>query len=115
MKRIGRTAMLATLLVVLAGCRPTGLEPSPRSQPTADAPASQPADEPARAGALGTAADQTEQAGRPAKDEAGARSAWSYTPKTSEGRVLGAIGKAVLSSIRGDTEPPPPEAPRFGP
>lgn len=95
MKRIGWTATLATFALVLAGCRPTGLEPPrsvPPSQPAVEAPASQ-SDNP----------------------EAGARRPWSYTPKTSEGRVLGAIGKAVLSSVGGDTEQQLPEAPRFGP
>ena len=95
MKRIGWTATLTTFVLVLAGCRPTGLEPSrsvPSSQPAVEAPASQ-----------------------PDKPEASARRPWSYTPKTSEGRVLGAIGEAVLSSVGGDTEQQPEEAPRFGP
>ncbi len=118
MKRIGWTATLATVALVLAGCRPTGLEPSrsvPSSQPTVEAPASQPGDEPGPAGSAGTGADRAKPAGQPAEDGAGARRAWSYTPKTSEGRVLGAIGEAVLSSVGGDTEQEPPEAPRFGP
>ena len=95
MKRIGWTATLTTFALVLAGCRPTGLEPSrsvPSSQPTVEARADQP-DNP----------------------EASARRPWGYTPKTSEGRVLGAIGEAVLSSVGGDTEHQPEEAPRFGP
>jgi len=118
MKRIGWTATLTTFALVLAGCRPTGLEPSrsvPSSQPTVEARASQPGDEPGPAGSSGTAADQAKQAGQRATDGAGARRAWSYKPKTSEGRVLGAIGKAVLSSVGGDTEQPPQEAPRFRP
>ena len=108
MKRIGWTATLTTFVLVLAGCRPTGPEPSrsvPPSRPAVDAPASQPDIEPAAA--------QPEQATPPAEDGAG--KTWTYTPKTSEGRVLGAIGKAVFSSVGGDAEPPRPEAPRFRP
>ncbi len=118
MKRIGWTATLTTFVLVLAGCRPTGPEPSrsiPPTQPAVDAPASQSGVEPGPAGPSGTAADQAEQAGPPAEDGAGAGRAWSYTPKTSEGRVLGAIGKAVFSSVGADTEQPRQEAPRFGP
>lgn len=118
MKRMGWTATLTTFVLVLAGCRPTGPEPSrsvPPSQPAVEAPASQPDVEPGPAGPFGTAAGQAGRAGPPAKDGPGAGRTWSYTPKTSEGRVLGAIGKAVLRSVGGDAEPPREEAPRFGP
>jgi len=104
MKRIGWTAILATFVLVLAGCRPTGPEPSrsgPPSQPAAGAPASRPDDEPGPSGLSGAAAEEGGQAGPPAEN----RKRWTYTPKTSEGKVLGAIGKAVFRSVAGDTEP----------
>lgn len=107
MKRIGWTATLTTFVLVLAGCRPTGPEPPesvPPSQPAVDAPAPQPDVEPGPAVPAEQAAAQAEQAGPPAKDGPEAAK-WSYTPKTSEGRVLGAIGKAMFNSVAGDAEP----------
>jgi len=90
MMRIGWTATLATFLLVLAGCRPAG---PGRSE---SVPPSRPA-----AGPSGAAANEGRQAGPPAKE----RKRWTYTPKTSEGRVLGAIGRAAFHSVGGDTEP----------
>ena len=101
MNRIGWTATLATVALVLASCRPTGLEPSggvPASRLPSEVETPGPGDEPELAGVSAPTSNQAAEEGPHAP------SLIDYTPKTSEGRVLVAIGKAVTNSIRGDSD-----------
>ncbi len=93
-------ATLAILPLALAGCRPAGRE-APPSRPTVAAPSgAAPADtDTAERGASATSKGEARES------EAPQREAWKYEPKTSEGRVLGAVGKAVIGSLRGEAEP----------
>ena len=108
MKRIGWIATLATVALLAAGCRPTGPEPSDR------APAVPPTVE----------ADAPATTGQPAADQAGTQEAQDTQPEpagapsepagaSSERGVLGAVGKALISSFGGKSKDEPPEAPRF--
>jgi hypothetical protein len=95
-------ATLAILPLALAGCRPAGRE-APPSRPTVAAPSGDAAAD-ATGGPAGPGAWATSK-GEARESEAPRREAWKYEPKTSEGRVLGAVGKAVVGSLRGEAEP----------
>jgi hypothetical protein len=95
MTRIGWTATLAAVALLVASCRPTGPQPSnitPARQPTVTTDVG---DQPGPAQAVG----RTEQA---AADEADREPPKRAAPKTSEGRVLGAIGRALSNSVKGE-------------
>ena len=103
MRRIGWTATVAAVALLIVSCRQPGPEP----------PESVTADEP------------TQQTGRPeighqpAADEADAEDPDEALPESSYGRVLYAIGGALKTSVFGDAEADTgkerEEAPRFNP
>jgi hypothetical protein len=110
MNRIRGTATLATVALLLARRRPTRLEPpesAPASRPAVDADAPAPADRPGPADVSATPSDQAGRAGQLAGEKKRAPGPLDYKPKTSEGRVLGALGKAVVNSVQGDTAKQP--------
>ena len=102
MKRIACTMIVAVTVLWIAGCSPSEPEPSgttPESKPAAETRTPGPGDQ--------AGADQPELGGQgESGDQTAGEEPGSEGPlgKTTSGRVVGAVGKALLKSVGSDTE-----------
>ena len=101
---IGKTAALAGLVLLAAGCRPTEPEPldnAPTYEPTVEADAPETNDQPAPSQPTETLPNASQEVDQPAQSEAESDVTGD---ESAEGGVLGAVGRAMLRSVAGDAE-----------